>query len=433
MSALDLQPAWQLPIHWPAQAASDRTARQAAALLKGGLVLAMLAITVFDRFGLRVAADYAIPPGMIALYTLVAILLLTGTGAINVRGALAYLAIACVAGLSFLLNALFAPQAGASLSSYLLVFVLYAPFAVGLHPRAASAELWRWALGLYIAFSVFLAAAGMAQFFAQFFFRPEWLFDYMPLIPEPIRASGSWNTVNWADGWIKSNGFFLREASIFSIAMAFAFICELGMRRRKWVMAMLLAGLVLTYSGSGLLCLAAAMVFPLDRRALPRLIACLALGCVVYLALGGVLHLDYTLERIDEVSSGRTSAYCRFIYPNLLILNNLDASAWAALLGHGPGTMPKLDSACGNGVETTYAKALFEYGLAGALAFGALIVPALNRSAAPMRMRAALAVMWLLLGGNLLTSEFLLLIYVFSAMWPEGFLGTSSGKAAVDP
>jgi len=95
--------------------------------------------------------------------------------------------------------------------------------------------------------------------------------------------------------------------------------------------------------------------------------------------------------------------------------------------------MPKLDSACGNGVETTYAKALFEYGLAGALAFGALIVPALNRSAAPMRMRAALAVMWLLLGGNLLTSEFLLLIYVFSAMWPEGFLATPSGKAAVDP
>ena len=119
--------------------------------------------------------------------------------------------------------------------------------------------------------------------------------------------------------------------------------------------------------------------------------------------------------------SGRnvTSAYCRFIYPNVLILQNLDATAWASVLGHGPGTMPKFDAMCGNGVETTYAKAVFEYGLAGALAFGAVVLQALNRSAAPIRIRVALGVMWLLLGGNLLTSEFLLLIYLFSAIWPE--------------
>jgi hypothetical protein len=70
--------------------------------------------------------------------------------------------------------------------------------------------------------------------------------------------------------------------------------------------------------------------------------------------------------------------------------------------------------------ETTYGKAMFEYGLAGMLAFGALILGALNRSGAPIRIRVALGVAWLLLGGNLLTAEFLLLIYMFCAMWPEG-------------
>ena len=106
---------------------------------------------------------------------------------------------------------------------------------------------------------------------------------------------------------------------------------------------------------------------------------------------------------------------------------NLDASAWASLLGNGPGTMPKLDAFCADGVETTYAKAIFEYGLAGALAFGVLIIGALNRSAAPVRIRVALGVMWLLLGGNLLTSEFLLLIFLFSAMWPEGSAANHRG------
>jgi hypothetical protein len=81
--------------------------------------------------------------------------------------------------------------------------------------------------------------------------------------------------------------------------------------------------------------------------------------------------------------------------------------------------MPGVDSMCGES-ETTYGKALFEYGLAGMLAFGVLVFGALNRSRAPIRIRVALGLTWLLLGGNLLTAEFLLLIYLFCAMWPEG-------------
>lgn len=430
MNASQLRP-WQLPVQWPEAATPvERSARQATRLLQGGIVFAMLALTVLDRFGVRVAADYAIAPGMIALYAFVGIMLLTGSGVLDSRGALAYLAVACVGGLSYLANASFQPPPAPSIASYLLLLVLYAPFAVSFTPGPDGPALWRWMLRLYVAFSIFLAAAGIAQFFVQFAFRPEWLFNYMPLIPEPIRASGGWNTVNWADQWIKSNGFFLREASIFSVAMAFALVCELSTSRRKWVMAVLATALVLTYSGSGLLCLGVAMLFPLGRRSLPRLLGGAALAAAVYFAFGGVLDLAYTVDRVDELNSGKTSAYCRFVYPNVLILQHLDSNAWASLLGHGPGTMPELDVACSNGVETTYAKALYEYGLAGSLAFGALILGALNRSAAPIRIRAALAVMWLFLGGNLLTSEFLLLIYLFSAMWPQG---TAAGHRGPNP
>lgn len=409
---------WRLPVQWPAPQAD--AARDATRWIQGAIVFAVLALTVLDRFGLRISAGYSIPPGMIALYVLVGVMVLTGGGMLNARGALAFLAVACAAALSYLANAALRPPPAPSITSFLLLFVLYLPFAFSLRPGAAGHDLWRWSVRLYIGFAVFLAAAGIAQFFLQFAYRPEWLFNFMPLIPEPLRASGGWNTVNWAGDSIKSNGFFLREASLFSVAMAFAFICELSLGRRKWVLATLAAALVLTYSGSGLLCLAVAMLFPLDRRSLPRVLAFAAAAAAVYFLFGDALNLGYTVERTGELASGKTSAYCRFVYPNVLILQDFDSTPWASLIGNGPGSMPKLDAACGNGVETTYAKAIYEYGLLGALAFFALVLGALNRSAAPIRIRVALAVMWLFLGGNLLTSEFLVLIFLFSAMWPAG-------------
>ncbi len=429
MSASGLRSAWQLPVQWPTAARAQDAALQTTRIIQGGVVFALLALTLLDRFGLRVTATYSIPPGMIALYVLLGIMLVTGSGALNPRSALAYVAVACLGGLSFLANASFQSTSHPSLGSYLLLLVLYAPFAFSFGSAAVGPQLWRWTLRLYIAFAAFLAAAGIAQFFLQFVFRPDWLFNYMPLIPEAIRASGGWNTVNWAGEWgVKSNGFFLREASLFSVAMALALICELGSSRRKWVLLLLAAGLVLTYSGSGLLCLAVAMLFPLDRHCLTRVLACISIAAAVYFVFGEALNLGYTVERVGEVNSGKTSAYCRFVYPNTLILENFDTSPWASLLGHGPGTMPKQDTWCANGVETTYAKALYEYGLLGALAFGALVLGALNRSAAPIRIRVALAVMWLVLGGNLLTSEFLLLIFLFSAMWPAG-IAAHHGKS----
>lgn len=422
MRAADIRPAWQLPLQWPPPAAhapsGDRTASHAGRLLRGALVFTMLALTVLDRFGLRFTEEWSIPPGMMAMYGLVAAMLLTGAARLHPGGALAYLVLASVAALSFLVNASLAPVAQVSFTSFVLLIVLYAPFAVALRPGAvAAAQLWRWTMGMYIAFCVFIAAAGIAQYFAQFLFRGAWLFDYTPLIPAPIRASGGWNTVYETQNWIKSNGFFMREPSIFSIVMAFALLCELSLAARKWVMAILAMGVVLSYSGSGLLCLAVAMMFSPGRGALLRLLACAA---AIYYLLGDPLNLSYTLSRVDEFGSQRSSAYCRLIYPGAVALREIDSSVWTSLLGHGSGSMERMGATCADGHQTTYAKALFEYGVLGSLAFAALILGALNRSAAPLRIRVGVGVTWLVLGGNLLASEVLLFIYILSAMWPEG-------------
>ena len=429
MSTANLRP-WQLPIHWPAEQ-PDRAAEASARarrLLQAAIVFALVALTLLDRFGLRLNAEFSIPPGMVALYVLCAVLLLGGTAALNVQGAVAYAGVVAVAGLSLAVNATFDPRSAFSVTSFLLVLVLYAPFALGIAQAAASPALWRWTVRAFVASSVLLAIAGTLQFFVQFVLRDPWLFNYAPLIPESFRASGGWNTAYAMTGWIKSNGFFLREPSIFSIAMAFGLLCELSLDRRRWVIAVLAIGLLLSYSGSGLMCLAFALLFPLGWRSLRQVLACAALGAALFFVLGDVLNLNYTVSRVDEFASDRSSAYCRFIYPGQATLQQAGSNPWAALLGHGPGTMVRMGATCADGTQTTYAKLLFEYGLAGAAAFGVLIVGALRRSGAPARIQAGLGLAWVLLGGNLVASEFLLLIFLLSAMWPAGIAGAAEAR-----
>jgi hypothetical protein len=158
----------------------------------------------------------------------------------------------------------------------------------------------------------------------------------------------------------------------------------------------------------------------MGRGTVVRVLAFAVLATATFFLVGDALNLSYTLNRIGEFASERSSAYCRFVYPGAVVVQQLDSSPWTSLLGHGPGTMERMRATCADGAQTTYAKVLFEYGLLGALAFGALILTALNRSATPIRIRVALGVTWLVLGGNLLASEVLLVIYILAAMWPEG-------------
>jgi hypothetical protein len=416
--------AWQLP----GVAASEP-------LLKAGIVFAVLALTVFDRFGLKVTTEWSLPAAIAAMYALTALMLFTGSAELNRSGALAFVAVVTTAGLSFLINHWFEPRPHQSVTAWMLVVLSYAPFALALAPGAVDVRLWRWTARLFASFAVLVAAAGIVQFFAQFVLSAEWLFNYIPLIPEALRTSGEWNTVNpvsnWvqADGyWIKSNGFFLREASMFSLLMALAILCELALGARRWVLAALAAGLVLSYSGSGLLCLAVAMAFPLGGRALLRILGLAACAAVLVLLLGDALNLSYTVNRVAEFGSERSSAYCRFIHPAVAVASALDTDAWSALLGHGPGSMTRAGATCAGLHQPTYGKLLFEYGLLGALAFGALIVQALNRSAAPLRLRVALGVSWLFIGGNLVSSEVIMMIFLLCAMWPAGSVAAGARK-----
>jgi hypothetical protein len=426
MSSWQARPAWQLPVQWPDGAArSDARAVVRERLLKVAIVFAMLALTVLDRFGLRLTEKASISVGMMAMYALVAVMLLGGAAQLNFRATVAYLAIVSVATISFLLNVAYTPLPFVSTMSLLLLVVLYAPFCFSLRQGMVAPELWRWTVTLFIAFAVFLGLAGIVQYFAQFVFKAEWLFDFTPLIPWSLRRPDGWGTeyqIYSSSGevaWTKSNGFFMREPSIFSVIIAFGLLCELSLDRRRWVMTILAAGLMVSHAASGLVCLAAGLVFPLRCAKLARAVAFALLAASVVFLFRDTQNVRVYLNRVDEPFRTNTSAYCRFVAPTIDTARHIDSRPWTSLIGNGPGSIRRMAEGCAD-TGVTYAKALFEFGLAGTLAFGVLIIGALNRSSAPLRIRVGAGVAWVLLGGNLLDALYLLFIYVVSAMWPEG-------------
>jgi hypothetical protein len=433
MSSWQARPAWQLPVQWPDGAAtSEARLVGRERLLKAGILFAMLGLTVLDCFGLRVTEDAGAPAALIAMYALVAAMLLGGAAQLYFRAAAAYLALVSVATISVLANAPYTAAPFISKGSFLFLIVLYAPFCFSLRQGATAPELWRWTVSLFIAFAVFLGVAGIVQYFAQFVFRPEWLFDFTPLIPERLLAGGDYNTEyeiysNFSTGeiaWSKSNGFFMREPSIFSVVLAFGLLCELSLDRRRWVMTILGAGLMVSHAASGLVCLAAGLVFSLRRRNLAQAVAFAVLAAGVVFLFRDTPNVQLYLKRVDELGAKHSSAYCRFVAPTVDVVRHIDRTPWTSLVGNGPGSLARMVgkfSAAGDcSQQTTFAKALFEYGLAGTLAVGVLIIGALNRSSAPLGIRVGAGVAWAMLGANLLDGLYLLFIYVVSAMWPEG-------------
>jgi hypothetical protein len=398
--------------------------------LKAAFIFAIVSLTLLDRFGVRVSETYSINPALFALYGLMAVMLLTRSAQINGVGALIYVGVVTIAGLSFVLNLSLDQRQVTSITSLGLLLVLYVPFAICLRPSVGTTELWRWMMNWYIIFAAVVAVAGIVQFYAQFVFRAPWLFDYTNFIPLAIRSSGIYNTTNHAGSLIKSNGFFLREASGFSWYMALAFVCEWNLKKRKLLMAVLALAIVVSYSGSGLLALGVAMLFPLGQRTLLRVFCCAAVGAIVVVLLGDALNLTYTLGRVGEFDAAATSssAYCRFILPGQVVAEQIDSDVWTTLFGHGPGTMQKLFDTC----ETTYGKVLFEYGFLGTIMLVALIIAAVNRSAVAIRVRVVLVVQWLLLGGSLLAPESMLLIFLMSALWPPSVGQGSAPSRGLD-
>jgi hypothetical protein len=297
-----------------------------------------------------------------------------------------------------------------------LLFAMYLPFVFVLGSRAGvayddAAELFgtvAWLCGI----------AGVLQFYAQFFLHGDWLFDFTGYLPAWLRGPGGFNTVIPVGGHFKSNGFFFREPSGFSFLMALALVMECLGRRRAPRIAVFGLALLLTYSGTGLLALLIGMLIPLDRKTLVRLTLLAGAGGLAFLLLDDALNLSFTLGRLDEFGSERSSGYIRYIAPGRLLADTAASEPATLWFGHGPGSISHKEA----GFEfhdPTWAKLVFEYGLLGFVAFVGLFLVAMRGTAAPLRVRAMLLAAWLVMGGHLLSPEQNFLTLALVGLFPR--------------
>jgi hypothetical protein len=372
------------------------TASPPARTLELSFIGLILAVTVLERFGLNLGS-YSCNAALLAMYAFLGVAALGRGLAISTPRLVCYGLCLSAAIVSALLN-----ERSASLGSLALLAFMYLPFVFVVTPeRGLSTER---AHRIFLDVAAACAVAGIIQFYAQRSFQADWLFDFTPHIPAFLRGPSGYNTVIAVGGSLKSNGFFFREPSGFSFVMALGLMLECLTQRRAARLGVLGLGLLLSYSGTGLLALVIGLMVPMNGRNLVRVLVVAAVAGALFLVLAEPLNLSFTLARLDEFNSQRSSAYIRYIAPARLVAETAAQAPWLLWFGQGPGTIFHQEV----GYEfhdPTWAKLIIEYGVVGLVAFLTLFLVALRGPAAPLRLRAMLFGGWLVMGGHLLSPE----------------------------
>jgi hypothetical protein len=432
MADLSASPPWRA-----AAAAHDNSAPQTGTTLPEAIrpPMAMRWAVVALLVGLLTTQRIAISVGsgsfgasLPLTYALLAVLLLYGRLVLDATALMLYGAIAMVAVASFWFNTGDASGEAVSVSSLLLMLTLYLPFVFVMASRPDNPGHWLWTIRMVGNVLLFAAIAGIVQFYAQFFVRASWLFDVSELIPAPIRGQGVFNSKIAVGSMFKANGFFFREPSGFSYMMAFGLLIELALFRRLVRMLCFGLALLLSYSGTGLLALAIGLVLPFRAAMLFKLGIGAAVVLVGNALAGDPLNLAYTLSRAGEFGAEGSSAYMRYVAPLHLVDAGIDVTPWSALLGHGPGTILKIASIF-DAHDPTWAKLLFEYGIAGFVLFLGLMLYKLAACPAPLQLRAVAFASWLVMGGHLLSPENVCFFFALFGLWPRA--GSERADAAM--
>ncbi len=411
---------------WPAGAVRSVDAEQARLLgqrplaRRALIVFLLLAVTVFSRFGINLGT-YSLSFSLFAVYGLVAVALMSGNLAISPRRLLIYTAGVAVAIVSFVVNTSLSPADRTSVTSLLLLAVIYLPLPFVLWPQENREQELLWTMRAFSNVAFFCALAGIAQFCAQFVIHGAWLFDFTRYIPAALQQTGVYNTVIPVGHLYKSNGFFFREPSGASFIMALGLLVELAFFHRPTRMAALALALVLTYSGTGLLALLIGVVFSVRSHTVGRLSALLIVAGLCAWAAGDFLNLSFTLNRINEFGEERSSAYLRYVAPMRLVSATLFENPWSFWFGLGPGVISRLSQTEFGFHDPTWAKLLVEYGVLGFTAFTVLMVSCIRQRALPMQLRAVLFFSWLAMGGHLLTPDSVYLVVTLG-----GVVGSAS-------
>jgi hypothetical protein len=293
-------------------------------------------------------------------------------------------------------------------SALSLGFLLVAQFPLVF--RCASSEIpYQRVLNFLSTLGCVSALIGVMQFAGQFVLSIDVVFFLDTHLPENVTVTGynSMIPLYWTSPVYKSNGFFFLEPSFFCQFLAIAVVAELIAGPRALRLLVLTAGLMCSYSGTGLTMLALFIPFYFLRHADSRLFFFAALISLVLIFFGDALSIDAFTRRVSEFSDVQSSGWARFLSMFSVLQNVVFANDLTFFLGRGPGTVQEqFHQFSFNAFDPTWGKVIYEYGLLGSLVYFRFFYAAFCKG--PKGLRFAVGYTYFFLGGYLLNPSVLM-------------------------
>ncbi len=397
-------------------AVTPARASLAAARSRRFVHLAMLSCLCLQRFGLDLNGSVLFV-SLPAFLLLVGWMLATGQATLGTRPLIGFALFACWTVMSLELALLDPdPRTALSLASWADVLVTYFVWSV----RPTKTFDTRATLDVFLLYARLCAVAGIAQFALQFVGIRWFQFTQMfpPLSPLLVETHYAFNaTLAYGSPILRSNGFFLLEPSMFSQLLAIAVCVEFFVKRRYRFLPVYGLAYAVSFSGTGLLSLALALLLYglTSARRLARVAALLAIGVVMAAVAAVAMPQVFAAfaARATEFQRTGSSAHARY-FGQLDVLRPFIQEA-RVLFGYGPGATERSLS-FNLGSASPALKLVIDYGLVGVVAFS-VMAAAMVRRATPILAILCL-VMFQLGGGYLLFSPFVVLMTLLCA-WTD--------------
>ncbi|PEQ13724.1 hypothetical protein B2G71_05230 [Novosphingobium sp. PC22D] len=314
-----------------------------------------------------------------------------------------------------------------SLTSLLLVLVLYMPLAVR---TEVSRPTYFRLLGVFQMLAAFSSCMILADWAFQFAGLPMPNMEH--LLPEQLKFV-HYNYIQpleWGSKWYKPNGFFYLEVSYLAQIIATGIVIEICFFRRFAYLALLAVAQILTFSGTGFLLLAACIPVVLPHLKPKIIAAAVVLAPIAVITAASMGVFDNVAKRSEDFARDGSSANQRFVAQYDFAIKNLSHQS-VALTGIGAGQMPEGP----NIVWTPATKVANEYGILVGGVFFASLLAAIFRGSTPFAVGYALAVQFLFLNGGFLVPVNIFLFIMLTTLVKIGRPSStwSTGPPQGDP
>ena len=378
------------------------------------VLLAKIAVPPFGKIGLGIDLPILLAVMLMGL--------LMGRFRVHVTRLLFYLlTIGWLGGSQLLLDNPFSPSSIAFLAVLFLPLTLQLrpPKTRPLEPPPAEDPLHA-SLRAMAGMAAFFALLGVLQYTLQYVIGQRLAFPIEHSLPEAFITQKYNHLIPIREGGtiLKANGVFFLEPSFYSQFIGLGLVLELSTRNRPLRIAVLVAGLAVAYSGTGIIVASVGIAGLVIVKRRWDVIVFVVLAALAALLLSDVLHLDRLLNRVAEFQSTRSSASARFVAWLDMLHEHWWLDGTRALFGAGAGNFSSYAvTARLATAEMSFSKMLFEYGIVGATLFFGFLAYVLNSMPAPLAFRLGLCAS-LFLNGAFAT--FPIGIAASILLWPPG-------------